>query len=101
VNRLSRLAFPLLAALTLGLAPFFPEPHVIGKLRWMVGGAVGMTAVDWFDLVLHGAPWVWLLVAAVLELWRAPADRAPRWIAVALLVALAFAVLCVAVAILR
>ena len=25
---------PLLASFTLGLAPFLPEPHVIGKLRW-------------------------------------------------------------------
>lgn len=102
MNRLSRLAFPLLAALTLGLAPFFPEPHVLGKLRWVAGGAVGMGAVDWFDLVLHGAPWVWLLVAAVLELRREPVEeRAPRWMVVALLVALAFAALCVAVAVTR
>ncbi len=101
MNRLTRIAYPLAAALTLGLAPFFPEPHVIGKLRWVAGGAVGMGAVDWFDLVLHGAPWVWLLVAAVLELRRGPdEERAPRWVAVAgLLVALAFAVLCVTVAV--
>ncbi|MCO4774087.1 MAG: hypothetical protein KDA24_28915 [Deltaproteobacteria bacterium] len=55
----------LVASLTLGLAPFAPEPHIVGKLRWVLGGAVGMGASDWFDLVMHGSPWV-LLVAAVV-----------------------------------
>ena len=54
---------PLLAALTIGLAPFTPEPHLVGKLRWVAGGAVGMSPTDWFDLVLHGAPWLWLAFA--------------------------------------
>lgn len=60
-----RLLMPLLAALTLGLAPFVPEPHVLGKLRWVLGGAQGMGLMDWGDLVMHGAPWVWLAVALV------------------------------------
>ncbi len=56
---------PLVASLTLGLAPFSPEPHLLGKLRWVLGGADGMGLVDWGDLGLHGAPWVWLGVATV------------------------------------
>ena len=56
---------PLAASLTLGLAPFRPEPHLIGKLRWIAGGAEGMQAVDWFDLALHGAPFVWLITVLV------------------------------------
>lgn len=60
-----QLTAPLVASLTLGLAPFSPEPHILGKLRWVAGGAVGMEAADWFDLFMHGAPWLWLLVAAV------------------------------------
>lgn len=52
-----------LACATLGLAPFRPEPHVWGKLRWVMGGADGMGARDWFDLALHGAPWVWFGVS--------------------------------------
>jgi hypothetical protein len=63
---LKGLLLPLAASLTLGLAPFVPEPHIVGKLRWVAGGAVGMGPLDWFDLVLHGAPWVWLLVATVM-----------------------------------
>ena len=57
-----RLFAPLMASFTLGLAPFVPEPHLWGKLRWVAGGAHGMQAMDWFDLVMHGAPWAWLLV---------------------------------------
>jgi len=57
---LSRLLVPAVVAGTLGLAPFTPEPHVVGKLRWVLGGADGMALMDWFDLAMHGAPWVWL-----------------------------------------
>ena len=64
-RRAMRLVWPVLACATLGLAPFFPEPHVVGKLRWVAGGAVGMSAVDWFDLVLHGAPFLWLVGTVV------------------------------------
>ena len=32
----------LLLCLTLGLAPFFPEPHLWGKIKWIAGGANGM-----------------------------------------------------------
>ncbi len=47
--------------LTIGLAPFVPEPHILGKIRWIAGGAVGMGLIDWFDFLLHGLPWVYLL----------------------------------------
>lgn len=59
----NRLAAPALLSATLGLAPFTPEPHIVGKLRWVAGGAVGMGAMDWFDLLLHGTPFVYLLVS--------------------------------------
>ena len=58
----------LLASLTLGLAPFSPEPHVWGKIKWVVGGAHCMQPMDWFDLLLHGLPWVLLLIAAAARL---------------------------------
>jgi len=51
----------VMACLLLGLAPFVPEPHIVGKLRWVAGGAVGMQPMDWFDLAWHGLPWVLLL----------------------------------------
>ena len=56
---------PLMASLTLGLAPFVPEPHVLGKIRWVLGGAKGMQMIDWGDLLMHGAPWLWLIFTAV------------------------------------
>lgn len=62
-----RLRWPLLGCATLGLAPFTPEPHVWGKLRWVFGGATGMGPVDWFDLVMHLSPWIWLATALVLR----------------------------------
>lgn len=67
---MTRLAPPLLASLTLGLAPFTPEPHILGKLRWLAGGAEGMAVMDWLDLAFHGAPWVWLLVVLGHGLWQ-------------------------------
>ncbi len=61
----SNIIVALIASLTLGLAPFLPEPHLFGKIRWVLGGAEGMQPMDWFDLVLHGAPWVWLIIESI------------------------------------
>ena len=57
----------LLLCLTLGLAPFVPEPHILGKVRWLLGGAEGMQAVDYFDLIFHGFPWILLIRLGVLK----------------------------------
>ena len=51
----------ILLCLTLGLAPFFPEPHIFGKIKWIAGGANGMAFKDWFDVVFHGFPFVLLI----------------------------------------
>jgi hypothetical protein len=60
----------LIASLTLGLAPFSPEPHVWEKLQWVFSGAQGMELIDWFDLVMHGTPWVMLLISIVNKFKR-------------------------------
>jgi hypothetical protein len=57
-----------LLCLTLGLAPFLPEPHIIGKLKWVFGGAKGMQFMDWFDVVLHGFPFILLIRLIILKL---------------------------------
>ena len=57
----------IILALTLGLAPFVPEPHVVGKVRWVLGGAEGMQMMDYFDLVLHGTPWILLFRLALIR----------------------------------
>ncbi len=60
------LPIALLAALTLGLAPFFPEPHLWEKLKMLAGGAL-TRPMDIFDLALHALPWV-LLVAKMARM---------------------------------
>lgn len=54
-------------ALLLGLAPFTPEPHIWEKLKMLAAGELAKP-IDWFDLLLHGAPWVVLGLKAVREL---------------------------------
>jgi hypothetical protein len=51
------LALFVVIALTLGLAPFTPEPHVWQKLKMLWDGTLAKP-LDIFDLVLHGAPWL-------------------------------------------
>jgi len=58
---MKHLPIPLLVilCLTLGLAPFVPEPHIWQKLKMLAGGTL-TRPIDIFDLVLHGAPFVLL-----------------------------------------
>jgi len=65
---LNNLSLWAMVSLTLGLAPFLPQPHVAGKIRWVLGGAGGMTGMDWFDLLLHLTPWLLLLRILVLRI---------------------------------
>ena len=47
----------VVVALTLGLAPFVPEPHIWEKLKMLVAGELSRP-IDIFDLFLHGIPWL-------------------------------------------
>lgn len=67
---MQRYLLVLVACATLGLAPFLPEPHLWGKLRWVAGGAEGMRPMDWFDLLMHGAPFLALLGMALYDAAR-------------------------------
>ena len=58
-------AVAILLALTLGLAPFRP-PHVVEKLRMLARGDL-TRPVDWFDLFLHAAPWLLLILKAAVR----------------------------------
>ncbi len=53
----------IVACLTLGLAPFAP-PHIWEKLQMLIKGRL-VRPIDSFDLILHGTPWVLLIVKAV------------------------------------
>ena len=60
----------LLACLTLGLAPYSPEPHLWGKLKWILGDASGMTFSDWFDVLLHGTPFILLIRIIFIKMFN-------------------------------
>lgn len=70
-------SFVIMAALTLGLAPFFPEPHIWGKIRWILGGAKGMQLIDWGDFIMHAIPWVLLIRLAILTLLKKSTYQKP------------------------
>ncbi len=52
----------IILTLFLGISPI-GEPHLIGKVNWIVGGAKGMKVMDWFDFLMHGGA---ILIALVL-----------------------------------
>lgn len=54
----------IVACLTLGLAPFRPEPHVVEKVGMLLDGTL-TRPLDVFDLLLHGTPWVLLALRGV------------------------------------
>ena len=58
----------IIGCLTLGMAPFFPEPHIWGKVKWVAGGATGMSFKDWFDILLHGLPFILLIRIASVKI---------------------------------
>ena len=51
----------LMICLTLGLAPFVPEPHIWEKLNMLANGSLSKP-IDIFDLGLHGLPWLVLIL---------------------------------------
>lgn len=63
---LDRIPLTLLIALSasLGLAPFFPEPHLWEKLKMLVDGTL-TRQIDIFDLVMHGLPWLLMILKLI------------------------------------
>ncbi|MBK5277964.1 MAG: hypothetical protein JJE09_03770 [Bacteroidia bacterium] len=68
----------LILCITLGLAPFIPEPHIWGKLKWIEGGAVGMQTIDWLDTIFHGLPWLLLIRFLVVKLIKSRNQNTTR-----------------------
>ena len=50
--------------LTLGLAPFTPEPHIWEKLKMLFAGEL-VRPLDIVDLLMHASPWLLLLIKLV------------------------------------
>jgi len=57
----------IIVCLTLGLAPFVPQPHFFEKISMLFAGTL-KKPIDWFDLFMHGAPWVVLVAKSVLTI---------------------------------
>jgi hypothetical protein len=53
----------IIACLTIGLAPFNP-PHIWEKLQMLSRGRL-VRPLDWFDLFLHGTPWLLLVLKTI------------------------------------
>ncbi len=60
------LSILIIASLTLGLAPFFPEPHITEKIRMLLAGNL-TRPMDIFDFLMHGLPFI-LLAAKLARL---------------------------------
>lgn len=65
----SLLEYPVLIPLVLllGFAPFFPQPHIVEKLRMLFAGIL-RRPIDIFDLVWHAWPFALLLYRITLDL---------------------------------
>jgi len=66
-NLFNRIPLSLLIVLCLmlGLAPFTPEPHLWEKLKMLASGELNQP-IDIFDLLLHGTPWLLLVIKLAL-----------------------------------
>ncbi|HHB92419.1 MAG TPA: RND transporter [Thioploca sp.] len=55
----------IIGSLTLGLAPFVPEPHLLEKLRMLFQGNL-IRPIDIFDLIMHGTLPLLLLLKIII-----------------------------------
>ncbi|MCK5517356.1 MAG: RND transporter [Desulfobulbaceae bacterium] len=58
-------SFLLILCLTLGLAPFTPEPHIWEKIKMLTAGTLSRP-VDIFDFMMHGIPFVLLFIKLIM-----------------------------------
>ncbi|NTV51031.1 MAG: hypothetical protein HGB32_11200 [Geobacteraceae bacterium] len=54
-------------ALFLGLAPFFPQPHIVEKIKMLTAGTL-KRPIDIFDLFWHSWPFALLAYKFVRDL---------------------------------
>ena len=53
--------------LLLGFAPFYPEPHIVEKLRMLLAGTL-KRPIDIFDLIWHAWPFALLAYRIVQDI---------------------------------
>ena len=59
------LIIPLVVVL--GFAPYFPQPHIVEKLRMLMAGTLHRP-IDIFDLFWHAWPFALLIIRIVRDL---------------------------------
>ncbi|RJP84065.1 MAG: RND transporter [Desulfobacteraceae bacterium] len=71
LNFLDRIPFSILIiiSVSLGLAPFTPEPHLMEKARMLFHGQLSRP-IDIFDLFLHGTAPLLLLAKGVRQVFK-------------------------------
>jgi hypothetical protein len=55
--------------LLLGFAPFYPQPHIVEKLRMLLAGTL-QKPLDVFDLGWHAWPFILLFYRIVMDIRR-------------------------------
>lgn len=60
-----KLLIPLV--LLLGFAPFFPQPHIVEKIRMLMAGTL-RRPIDIFDLFWHAWPFALLVYRILLDI---------------------------------
>ncbi len=66
MNSLLEYRFLIPLALFLGLAPFFPQPHIVEKIRMLATGTL-KRPIDIFDLFWHAWPFALLAYKLVRD----------------------------------
>ena len=66
----------IVVAVMLGLAPLFPEPHLIEKIRMLTNGNL-TKPIDIFDLLLHSSGIMLLILklARMAQIWQQEANE--------------------------
>lgn len=59
----------IIAALLLGTAPFGAQPHLFEKVGMLMSGTLSKP-IDIFDLLMHGAPVILMVVKGIYELQK-------------------------------
>lgn len=76
MNFLNNFSFPtlLILAILMAILPFGGEPHLIEKLKMLMAGTL-VRPVDIFDLLMHSAPSILLVIKSVLYLKKIETDK--------------------------
>jgi len=56
----------IMLSLVLGLAPFYPLPHIVEKAEMLFAGTLSRP-IDIFDLLFHASPIILLVIKFVSE----------------------------------